>query len=93
MFATFTSVGLVRGGSPSASGLSERSISHDDRVLLEVPGAVPEPLPQVVIDRGSALRLVDPASATVLSTDPARLTSSSGLAPRNAASGVPAQEQ
>ena len=42
---------------------------------------------------GSALRRVEPASATVAATAPERRTSSSGLAPRKAASGVPKQKQ
>ena len=42
---------------------------------------------------GSALRRVVPASATVCARAPSRRTSSSGLAPTNAASGVPTQNE
>ena len=42
---------------------------------------------------GSALRRVDPASATVAAPAPLRRTNSSGLAPRNAPSGEPQQKQ
>ena len=41
---------------------------------------------------GSALRRVEPASATVAAPAPLRRTRSSGLAPMNAASGVPTAE-
>ena len=42
---------------------------------------------------GSALRLVVPARATVCARCPSRRTSSSGLAPTNASSGVPTHQQ
>ena len=42
---------------------------------------------------GSELRRVEPARATVETLAPERRTSSSGLAPMNAASGVPTQKQ
>ena len=42
---------------------------------------------------GSELRRVEPASATVETLAPERRSSSSGLAPMNAASGVPQQKQ
>ena len=66
--------------------------ADDDLVLVTILFAAHELLAQVVVDRGSARR-VDPATAAVAATAPLLRTSSSGLAPRNAASGVPTQKQ
>ena len=65
----------------------------DDPLLAAVLVAAQQLLAEVVIDGGVELRRVEPARATVEALAPARRTSSSGLAPMKAASGVPQQKQ
>ena len=70
----------------SARAMRRATIACSSRSLSERSSCSP----RCASTAGSALRRVDPASATVLARRPARRTRSSGLAAMNAASPVPA---
>ena len=72
----------------SARSIRRTTISCSRRSLAERRSCSP----RWSSTAGSALRRVEPASATVAAPAPVRRTSSSGLAPRKAASGEPTAE-
>ena len=95
MFATLTSAGLGLGLDPDRRGreLARDPARRRSRARSGSSSLCRSCSPRWSSTAGSALRRVEPASATVATPAPRRRTSSSGLAPRNAASGVPTQKQ
>ena len=93
MLATLISAGSVSASTQTERGASARSIrratiSCSRRFLALCRSCSP----RWSSTAGSALRRVEPASATVATPAPRRRTSSSGLAPRKAACGRPDAE-
>ena len=94
MFATLISTGSGSASTQTECGRSVRAIRRatiacSSRFLALCISCSP----RWSSTAGSALRRVEPASATHATPAPRRRTRSSGLAPRNAASGDPQQKQ
>ena len=84
--ATPAPVGDVADAATPALGSGVTQVPLGGATLTQEDPAQP-PCPSL----GSVWRRVVPASATVWARDPSRRTSSSGLAPTRAASGLPMQ--
>ena len=94
MLATLTISGSGALSTQTACGRSARTIrSATIRCSRRSLSLRSSCSPRWSSTAGSELRRVEPASATVETLAPERRTSSSGLAPRKAASGVPQQKQ
>ena len=94
MFATLTSPGSSAGLTHTDSGRSERSIRSATIALLPpVLVAAQQLLAEVVVDCGVRAAAGRSGERDRRDAAPARRTSSSGLAPMKAASGVPQQKQ
>ncbi len=94
MFATLISAGSGSASTQTACGRSARSIRLATiRCSSRFLALCRSCSPRWSSTAGSALRRVEPASATVAAPAPRRRIRSSGLAPRKAASGVPTQKQ
>src|SRR3954468_24379543 len=94
MFATLTISGSGAASTQTACGRRARTMrSATIRCSRRSLSLRSSCSPRWSSTAGSELRRVEPARATVETLAPARRTSSSGLAPMKAASGVPQQKQ